>query len=95
MQLGFYSSKSLCGLLELLSSGTAGLQRKVEALATAAKLRQAGPGFTRDMPGLQDSSLSEIFGVLSQQAKGIATLQSVLQREARDLAILDKSAVQA
>lgn len=72
-----------------------GLQRKVEALATAARLRQGAPGIASDIPGLQETSLREMYSVLSQQAKGIATLQAVLQREARHLSILETSVVKA
>ena len=75
--------------------GAGGLQKKVEALATAARLRQGAPGVGSDIPGLQDSSLAEMYSILSRQANGIATLQTVLQRESRDLSILEKSKIRA
>lgn len=66
------------------------MQRKIEALATAAKLREGCPAAMNDIPRLDDGSLAELFSILTQQANAIASLQDVLRRIARDVAILEK-----
>lgn len=71
--------------------GAGGLQRQVEALATAAKLRREGPQASEQTAQLNAASLNSIFGVLQQQANAIARLQNVLARNKRDLALLEES----
>ena len=77
------------------SSSAGGLQRKVEALATAAKLREGGPGPNSDIPGLDENSLAKLHDYLARQATGIATLQDRLFKDARDASILEKAVVKA
>ena len=67
----------------------------MEALATAARLREGAPALQSDVPQLDDSSLASIFGVLQQQADALARLQDVLRRDDRDLAILEEMAPQS
>jgi hypothetical protein len=64
----------------------------VQALATAARLRDGVPGGGRsDTPRLDDVSLAGIFSVMQEQANWLASLQDVLRRDTRDLAILEEA----
>ena len=77
-----------------MQSSAGGLQRQIEALATAAKLRKDAPQISEETAQLDASSLNSVFSLLQQQANAIARLQSVLARNKRDLALLDESAPQ-
>ena len=85
----------MCIKNELLFLHVGGLQRKVEALATAAKLREGGPGLVNDIPGLDEDSLAKLYDYLTRQATGIATLQDRLHRDEQDTAILEKAPARA
>ena len=55
-----------------------GLQRKVQALATAARLQEGVQGVEREAPQLDDASLAGIFTVLQEQANWLSGLQVAL-----------------
>lgn len=66
---------------ELAPNSSAGLQRRLEAVAAAARLRGGGGGAASMGPGaggvtkLEEKSLSQLFAVLREHADGVRHLQ--------------------
>ena len=67
-----------------------GLQKKVDALSAAARLKAGSAIVQPDDIQLDEASLKNIFGIVSQQAAAIESLQGILKRNQRDLAIIQK-----
>ena len=62
----------------------------MSSLASAARLKEEAPIVQTEYPDIDENSLKQIFGIVSQQAAAIERLQDVLKRTNRDLAIMQK-----
>lgn len=86
-------AKQLATVEAAIAPGTtSGLQGKVEALLSAARLG-AGTGAGRPLAELEGSidpaSLHSAFSVLSEYSEALGKMQAVLRRSQRDVAVLE------
>lgn len=66
-----------------------GLHRRVEAVASVARLRLGGPATAGEVPqDLDPSSAGRLFGVLKEAAEAVRRLQEVLRNDALDVEIM-------
>lgn len=85
---------------ELAPTAAAGLTRRLEAVAAAARLRAGGGSNSAGSGGagssstasLDEKSLSQLFSVLRDHAEGVKQLQEVLRRDALDVSIMQRMA---
>lgn len=85
---------------ELAPTAAAGLARRLDAVAAAARLRigsdgansSGGGGSALGKASLDEKSLSQLFSVLRDHAEGVKQLQDVLRKDALDVAIMKRLA---
>eukprot|EP00878_Enallax_costatus_P003171 GHUV01003371.1.p1 GENE.GHUV01003371.1~~GHUV01003371.1.p1 ORF type:complete len:463 (+),score=140.84 GHUV01003371.1:198-1586(+) len=75
---------------QLSPTSPAGLQRRLDALAAACRLRaHSGIGMQTDgTPRLDEASLQQLFSVLKEHVEGVKQLQEVLRRDVLDVEIM-------
>lgn len=79
--------------VQLSPTSPAGLQRRLDALAAACRLRASsgtlgmGPG-ANDGVKLDEASLGQLFAVLKEHVEGLKQLQEVLRRDVLDVEIM-------